>query len=926
MRLFIIILTLLSAIPPVYSYALKGVVTDSLTREPIAFASIYITPENITSQTDIDGNYSVTLPAGIRNIRFSYVGYKPVNVRLDIREDSRLDVSMATQSVTLSEVVVSARESEGMTSVSRIDRDAMQHIQPTSFADILELLPGNISKTPDMGSANTINLRETGNLGATGASSKNDDYAITSLGTLFVIDGAPVNTDANMQNIGGLTTDSNSPLYKRDITNRGVDMRTLSTDNIESVEIVRGIPSSEYGNLTSGMVSIKRIRRATPFTARFKADEFSKLFSAGKGFAVHGGSHILNLDMGYLDSKADPRNSLENYKRLNLSARANMRFDSRAATTYWNYGIDYSGSFDNARVDPDLNYNKIDKFKSHYNRFALTSELNLDLNGNGLLSNIVWNMAVSYERDILRHIKQVAPARASVAPTSMEEGVHDGQYLLAEYIADYTSEGKPFTAFSKIKVTGSAIAGATVHSYKGGVEWNMSKNFGRGQIYDLTRPLSAGWTTRPRNYSAIPALHSVAAYLEDNLKINAWESSVEIQTGLRATSLPSLDSRYAMSGRIYLDPRINAVWNLPQFNIWERAVNIVIGGGYGLTTRMPTADYLYPQAEYSDFIQLNYYNTANPDGLSKISLRTYINNPVNYQLKPARNGKYEFRTSVSVGKTRLAVTYFYENINSGFRYSTCYAPYAYNKYDPSAINPDLLTAPPSIDNLPYSPVTVLDGFRRVTNGSRIRKQGIEFQFTTPRWKPLATSLIVNGAWFRSTYSNSQMLYKTVSDVVGNVAVKDRYVGLYDSNDGRINTQFNTNFMFDTQIPRWGLLLTTSVQCMWRVSTTRLRENGVPESYLSADDGELHPYGNAAVEADPMLQYLVKYYSDELYRPYSIPTAVYVNLKATKQIGKYLRISAFVNRIVDYLPDYTRNGLVIRRSASPYFGMEINLSL
>lgn len=52
--------------------------------------------------------------------------------------------------------------------------------------------------------------------------------------------------------------------------NKGVDMRSISTDDIESVEIVRGIPSAEYGNLTSGLVNIKRIRKSTPFTARFK--------------------------------------------------------------------------------------------------------------------------------------------------------------------------------------------------------------------------------------------------------------------------------------------------------------------------------------------------------------------------------------------------------------------------------------------------------------------------------------------------------------------------------------------------------------------------------------------------------------------------------------------------------------------------------
>ena len=182
---------------------------------------------------------------------------------------------------TLKEVVVTARESGGMTSSSRIDRAAMEHLQPTSFTDLLELLPGNISQDPNMGAVNSISLRETGNLTATGSKSTGSDYNISSLGTLFLVDGAPVNGDANMQNIPNASSDATSPEYVRDMTNKGVDMRTISTDNIESVEIIRGIPSAEYGNLTSGVVNIKRIRRSTPLTARFKADGYSKLFSIG---------------------------------------------------------------------------------------------------------------------------------------------------------------------------------------------------------------------------------------------------------------------------------------------------------------------------------------------------------------------------------------------------------------------------------------------------------------------------------------------------------------------------------------------------------------------------------------------------------------------------------------------------------------------
>lgn len=65
--------------------------------------------------------------------------------------------------------------------------------------------------------------------------------------------------------------------------NAGVDMRNISTDNIESVEIIRGIPSVEYNDLTSGVVIIKQKQKATPVEARIKADQYGKLFSIGKG-------------------------------------------------------------------------------------------------------------------------------------------------------------------------------------------------------------------------------------------------------------------------------------------------------------------------------------------------------------------------------------------------------------------------------------------------------------------------------------------------------------------------------------------------------------------------------------------------------------------------------------------------------------------
>lgn len=905
------------------SFTLQGTVSDAGTNERIAYATAAVRPGGKAQATDAGGHFCFKLDPGTYVLTVSMVGYTTSTATVVVAADRNLDIKLKPNSKVLQEVVVTAKEQTGLTSASRIDRDAMAHLQPTSFTDLLELLPGNMSHTPDMGNVNSIQLRETGPMSATGAKIHNEDYDISSLGTLFVVDGAPLNEDANLQNVP--STDVSQPEYKRDATNRGVDMRTISTDNIESVEIVRGIPSAEYGNLTSGLVNIKRVRKATPFTLRFKADEYSKLVSAGKGFYLGHSNHIMNVDASYLDSKIDPRNNLENYKRLNYSTRFNFQWETAGTKTQWTMAIDYTGSFDNVKTDPDISTTKVNEYKSDYNRMAYTSDLNISLLKQSWLNRINLNTSFSYEGNRLERRKQVAPQRASVAPTSMQEGVHDGQYLLSEYIARYVSDGKPVNVFLKLKGEGVLTLGGLKNDYKVGGEWNYAKNYGKGQIYDLTRPLSASWVTRPRAYKDIPALATLSWYAEDNITAHAGRHKIELQLGLRSIQLTGLNSRYYLSGRMYLDPRLNGKWTLPQATVLGHKAEIYLAGGYGLTTKMPTTDYLFPQVHYSDFIQLNYYDIYNPAEHSRVNLRTYINDRTNYKLKPAVNHKWEIRLGGQIGKNHFSIDYFSEKMTSGFRYSSVYSPYQYRTYDASGINAQALSGPPSLESLPYQEVTVLDGYTRPANGSRIDKQGIEFVINTARWQPLATALTVTGAWFRSTYSNSQLLFDPVSMVVDGKAVSDYYVGYYNCNNGRVNEQFNTNFMFDTQITPWGLIFSTSIQCMWYTSSRKLWQNGVPDYYMSAADGQLHPY-TEQMKTDPVLQYLVKSYNDVVYKKQTTPIALYVNLKATKRIGKHLKIAVFANRMIDYLPSYKSNGLTVRRASDPYFGMELNFDL
>lgn len=223
--------------------------------------------------SDADGKFSIRgLGAGDYLLVISYIGYETQEKRIRIDGDVNRDFRLLPSSTTLNEVVVTASESKGITSASKIDRTAMEHLQPSSFTDLLALLPGGSTSTPNMGRANTIRLREVGISGS--------DYNTGALGTQFVIDGIPVSTTSNMQRVA---SDITTAFDGYNAVNTGVDMRNIPTDNIESVEIVRGIPSVQYNNLTNGVVIIKRKQKATPLEVRFKADQSSKLFSANKG-------------------------------------------------------------------------------------------------------------------------------------------------------------------------------------------------------------------------------------------------------------------------------------------------------------------------------------------------------------------------------------------------------------------------------------------------------------------------------------------------------------------------------------------------------------------------------------------------------------------------------------------------------------------
>ncbi len=101
----------------IFSWLLLFIPTDSWSQlignvsdekgEPLSFATIYVKNTTLGTTSNIDGDYELNLEAGDYEIIFQYVGYEQrlEKVSLD-GKGQRLDVSLSSQSVGLTEVVV----------------------------------------------------------------------------------------------------------------------------------------------------------------------------------------------------------------------------------------------------------------------------------------------------------------------------------------------------------------------------------------------------------------------------------------------------------------------------------------------------------------------------------------------------------------------------------------------------------------------------------------------------------------------------------------------------------------------------------------------------------------------------------------------------------------------------------------------------
>ncbi|MFB0946902.1 MAG: TonB-dependent receptor, partial [Spirosomataceae bacterium] len=169
--------------------AIRGKVMDSSTLELIQNATVQLLPQEAIAITKANGTFEFDkMKNGKQTLMVSMVGY--ITQLVEINDGKEIAIALQERIMGLEEVEVTAKP-KLFGSSSVIDKSAIIHTQPTSLADVLQLIPGQLAVNPNLGAAQQINLRQ--------VPSTTDAGRANALGTQIIVDGVPISNNGNLQ-------------------------------------------------------------------------------------------------------------------------------------------------------------------------------------------------------------------------------------------------------------------------------------------------------------------------------------------------------------------------------------------------------------------------------------------------------------------------------------------------------------------------------------------------------------------------------------------------------------------------------------------------------------------------------------------------------------------------------------------------------
>ena len=953
--LFFVIIFCQMAMLHAQQITIAGRVTDEETQKPIEFASILMKENGLWAITGADGSFHIkNIPAGKVVLTIQCLGYATRQIALDINKDiPRLRINLKQENLKLDEVTVTAKRKDNESTTSyTIDRAALDQQQLLNVSDIATLLPGGKTVNATLMSDNRMALR-----------SGSQEKGSPSFGTAIEVDGMRLDNNATAGETAGAST------------------RTISSSNIESIEIVTGIPSVEYGDLSNGVVKVNTRKGKSPFIVEGKLNQHTQQIALNKGFDLGSRSGVLNASLEHARSFSNAASPHTAYQRNILSLNYMNIFMRETTPLTLNIGLTGNIGGYNAEADPD---NELDDYsKSRDNNLRAHFELNWLLN-----KKWITNLSLRGSLSTADRKSEDYTHTNSATTLANLHAMEEGYFIATNYDSNPNApiilgptgywhvkqfnDSKPINGSLRLKADWTRRFDKMMSRLMLGAEYTGSRNNGQGSYYDDLRYAP---TWREYRYDDLPALNNIALYAEEKVSIPTSKlSTLEITAGLRDDITIINGSEYGTVSS--LSPRFNG-----RYTFWKnrrkRVVSeLVLHAGWGKSVKLPSFQVLYPSPSYYDIEVFRSPSTANNTTVS-----AWYTRPSKALYNPDLKWQYTNQTDIGIEMnikgTRVSLSAFHHRTYNPYMATTEYTPFSYYYTPVSALEGltiptdgrtytiDPTTGTVTVSSADGSSAVVPNNERRFylsntryINASPLDRYGLEWIIDFKQFKALNTSLRFDGNYYYYKSEDETLfasMHNSNTKMTG-TGEPYQYIGWYRGTNGTSTAQtsiangaisktLNLNTTITTHIPKIRLIMALRIESTlysYRKNLSNFEGDVYPEYYTTWDAPDTKiPFAEKfqwAKDNDATLyndlQNLVVHPNTAYVMNANRISAYYsANLSVTKEIGDHVSISFYANNFFNNMKTVHSSQTDLDASLfsssyipSYYYGLSLRLKL
>ena len=914
-------------------FSISGKVVDAKTGEPVIGAAVNVEDTGIWAISDENGTFFLPdIRPGDYAVQFSCLGFVDKRLSFVVKKDiPNLTIKLDQNTLALNSVVVTAeRDKEGMNTSLKFGANALNHLQMSNVTDISALLPGGKTVNPDLTKDNAVSLRS-GGLAAGNAA----------FGTALEVDGVRVGNNASFGSMSGTGT------------------RNISTENVQSIEVITGVPSAEYGDLNSGMVRINTRKGLTPWNITFAVNPRTYQASASKGIDLMKNRGVLNVSAEWTRATQKLSSPYTSYTRRGFSASYSNTFRN-----VLKFEIGATGNIGgmNTKNDPDAYKGTWSKVRDN----VLRANTSLTwLLRKSWITNLKLDASVNYNDN--RSQDHAYGSSASMLPAVHSElaGYYLADRLPVSYFSDKVIDSKELDYAASLKYEWFKKSGKRLSKLKAGVQWKANGNVGEGEYYKDPSVAANGY--RPRPYSQYPFMHNVAAYIEEDYTFPIGKTSLQISAGLRLENLFVKDTDYKNVSS--LSPRFNAKWKISD--------NLSIRGGWGVSEKLPSFYILYPVQKYRD---IQTFGFSHGDASSYVYYTQPYKMLFNENLKWQKNYNAEFGIEAYFLRTSVSLVGFFNKTKNPYTYQNIYTPFTYN-----------IMSVPSGYTVPDNPEIRVDSqtgqvymrgsneefwtpmATKVTdktffesqmpgNGDDIYRTGAELIVDFPEIAPIRTKFRLDANYAYTHYIDNTLnwTYRTGWSHTSLSNRSYQYVGIYANGgesgtfNGKESHSLNANLTAITHIPEARIIITCRLEMsllsrfrnlsryQGREYAYNVNADGVesiggsiydsnnytairPVKYMD-ENGDVHDFTDKEASDPAFANLIIKSGNAYTFSQDGYGAYLSANLSVTKEIGDHVSLSFFANNFTNSRMYVTSKATGVSAIFTPafYYGLTCRL--